>query len=235
MTLGWQKIINLPWLKFFQYIQYFFYVAANWSLSIAFVLIRQEIRGEKKYGINTTGADELKNLKKKGIDISHATLYMPVSYQLLEETLQQINSDNKKHFFDIGCGKGRAMCVAAHFGFNKISGVDFSKEFCDVAISNLTITKQNLPIINYSVIEADAAVTNIPDDVDCIFLFNPFDEEIMKKVLQQIKASINDNPRKLSVIYANPLYKKLFLEEGFTETYYTKKLYYFEISMLSKN
>ena len=29
---------------------------------------------------HTTGADELKNLAKKGIDISHATIYMPVSY-----------------------------------------------------------------------------------------------------------------------------------------------------------
>ncbi|MES2851042.1 MAG: class I SAM-dependent methyltransferase [Bacteroidota bacterium] len=222
-------------MKFFQYIQYFFYVAANWSLSIAFVLIRHEIRGEKKYNINTTGADELQKLKRKGIDISHATMYMPVSYQLFEEALQQINSDNKKHFFDIGCGKGRAMCVAAHFGFYKISGVDFSKEFCDAAISNLLITKQQLPAINYSVIVADAAVTNIPGDVDCIFLFNPFDEEIMKKVLLHVKSSINSNPRKLNVIYANPLYKTLFLEEGFTETYYTKKLHYFEISILSKN
>jgi SAM-dependent methyltransferase len=222
-------------LKFLQYIQYFFYVATNWSFTVALVLIRYEILGEKKYGINTTGADELKKLKKKGIDISHATMYMPVSYQLLEETLDQINSDNKKHFFDIGCGKGRAMCVAAHFGFNKISGVDFSKEFCDDAISNLLITKQKIPAINYSVIEADAAVTNIPDDVDCIFLFNPFDEEIMKKVLEHIKSSINNKPRVLNIIYANPLYKKLFLEEGFTETYYTKKLHYFEITILSKN
>ncbi len=113
---------------------------------------------------------------------------MPVSYQLLEETLQQINSDNKNHFFDIGCGKGRAMCVAAHFGFNKISGVDFSKEFCDVAISKPHNNKTKpTNQLNYSVIEADAAVTNIPDDVDCIFLFNPFDEVIMKKVLQKLK------------------------------------------------
>ena len=89
-------------------------------------MIRHEIKGEKKYGINTTGADELKKLKKKGIDVSHATMYMPVSYQLLEETLLQIPGDNKKHFFDIGCGKGRAMCVAAHYGFAKISGIDFS-------------------------------------------------------------------------------------------------------------
>lgn len=221
-------------MKLFRYIQYFFYVGANWNWFIAFVLLRSEIKGEKKYGINTTGADELKKLKKKGIDISHSTMYMPVSYQLLEETLQQIPDDNKKHFFDIGCGKGRAMCVAAHYGFTKISGVDFSKEFCDDAKNNLQQTKQKLPAINFLIKEADAAVTNIPDDVDYIFLFNPFDETVMKKVMENIKASINTNSREVNVVYANPLCKKLFIENGFTETYYKKRLKYFEISILNK-
>ncbi len=221
-------------MKLLQFLRYFFYVVTNWNFTIAFVLLRHEIRGEKKYSINTTGADELKNVKKKGIDISHATLYMPVSYQLIEDALTQIPSENKIHFFDIGCGKGRAMCVAAHYGFNKISGVDFSKEFCDAATNNLTTTKQIIPSINYSVTEADAAVTSILPDVDCIFLFNPFDEEIMKKVMQHIDDSITKNPRKMYVIYANPICKKLFLENGFTETYYTKKLRYFEVSILSK-
>jgi cyclopropane fatty-acyl-phospholipid synthase-like methyltransferase len=160
---------------------------------------------------------------------------MPVSYQLLEETLQQIAAENKKHFFDIGCGKGRAMCVAVYYGFNKISGVDFSKEFCDEAEKNLSLTKQKLPAINFSVKDADAAVTNIPDDVDCIFLFNPFDEAVMKKVIININASLSRNPRKLNVMYANPLDKNLFIKNNFTETYYSKKLKYFEISVLSIN
>lgn len=220
-------------MKFFKYIRYFFYVATNWNITIAFVLLRHEIRGEKKYGINTTGADELKSLKKKGIDISHATLYMPVSYQLIEEALKQIPAENKNQFFDIGCGKGRAMCVAAHAGFRKISGVDFSKEFCNAATDNLIATKETFPAMNYSVIESDAAITPIPTDVDCIFLFNPFDEEIMKKVMQHINDSIRKEPRKINVIYANPLCKNLFLNNGFTEVYYTKKLQYFEISILS--
>lgn len=221
-------------MKILRYIQYFFYIGANWNWYIAFIVIRHEIKGEKKYGINTTGADELQKLKRKGIDISHATMYMPVSYQLLEETLLQIPGNAKKHFLDIGCGKGRAMCVAAHYGFTKISGIDFSKEFCEAAKHNLEQTQQQLSEIRFSVTEGDAAVTTIPGDVDCIFLFNPFDETVMKKVVQHINASISRNPRAINVIYANPLYKKLFTENGFTETYYRKNLKYFEISILHK-
>ena len=61
-------------MKLFSYIKYFFYLAFNWYFKIAWYIIKQEIKGEKKYGITTTGADELKSLEKKGIDIEHATI-----------------------------------------------------------------------------------------------------------------------------------------------------------------
>lgn len=224
----------LPVLKIFNYIRYFFFLGTNWNWRIALVLIRNEIKGEKKYGIDTTGADELKKLERKGIDISHATMYMPVSYPLLEEALKQVLPKNKKHFFDIGSGKGRAMCVAAHYGFAKISGVDFSKEFCEAAEKNLCIIKSELPALDFSVMAEDASLVAIPEDVDCIFLFNPFDETVMKKVVQNIKKSVENKPRHLNIIYANPLYKKLFISNGFSESFHLKRLKYFEISILTR-
>jgi len=220
-------------LKSFRYIQYFFYVGFNWGWRIAFAIIGQEIAGEKKYGINSTGADELKKLKKAGVDISHATMYMPVSYRLLEKTLEQINPLSKKHFLDIGCGKGRAMCVAAGNGFSKVSGIDFSASFCADAVANLSITQKKIPALDFTVIEQDAAAYKIPGDTDCIFLFNPFDELVMKKVVANIMTSLKANPRELNIIYANPLYKALFLENNFKEVYYSKTMQQFEVSILN--
>ena len=92
-------------------------------------MIKQEVSGERKYGINTTGADELHNLEKQGIDISHATIYMPVSYTLLEEIFEQLPVTTCNHFLDMGSGKGRALCVAAHKGFKQVTGLDFSNRF----------------------------------------------------------------------------------------------------------
>jgi SAM-dependent methyltransferase len=218
-------------LKFILYIRYFFYLAINWHVKIAWYIIRQEIKGEKKYGINTTGADELRSLEKKGIDTEHATIYMPVNYGLLEEIFDQLKISSFHHFLDIGCGKGRAMCVAANKGFAKVSGIDFSKEFCDAAIKNLAFTKQKFPLLNYSVINNDAFYYAIPDDVDCIFLFNPFDEIIMGGVIENIRESFGANPRKITVIYANPMYKDLFLAEGFTKVFATQKMNYLEAAI----
>ena len=77
-------------MRFFTYIKYFFYLASNWNLRIAWHILDKEIKGEKKYGIQTTGADELKKLEAKGIDISHATIYMPASYDLLETVFTEL-------------------------------------------------------------------------------------------------------------------------------------------------
>ena len=220
-------------MKFFTYIKYFYFLFINWNIKIAWIMIRQEIAGEKKYGINTTGADELYKLEKQGIDISHATIYMPVSYTLLEEAFKKLNSNNPQtHLLDIGCGKGRALCVAAHQGFKKVTGLDFAKNLCEDAKENLNITRQKIPELEYKVINNDAFYFEIPDDVDCIFLFNPFDEIIMSAVVNNIFSSLQNNPRKITIIYVNPLHKELFLKAGYKEIWHKKKMKYLEVSIL---
>ena len=218
-----------------QYINYFFYLASNWNLRIAWHIVGKEIKGEKKYSIQTTGADELQKLEAKGIDISHATIYMPASYDLLEATFAEIKQYNLSNFLDIGCGKGRAMCVAAHHGFKQVTGIDFSKELCSNAKENLEITKKNFPSLSYKVINNDAFYYEIPADVDCIFLFNPFDEIIMHGVIENIDTSLQEFPRDLYIIYLNPLHKKQFIENGYKEIFYTKRLKYLEGSILKKD
>lgn len=204
-------------------------------MRIAYHVIRQEIKGEKKYGIDTTGADELKHLSKKGIDISHATIYMPASFDLLEEIFDHIDISNYHHFIDLGCGKGRTLCVAANYGCKKVSGVELSKKLCDAAVENLIHTSKKLPSLLYDIKNNDAFYYPIPTDTDCIFLFNPFDEIIMSGVVQHIIQSICLQSRNITVIYVNPLYKHLFISEGFKEIYHSKKLKYLEVSILKKN
>ncbi len=219
-------------MKSLTYIKYFYFLLINWNARIAWYMIRQEIKGEKKYDINTTGADELFKLEKQGIDISHATIYMPVSYSLLDEVFEQLKIKSPTHFLDIGCGKGRALCVAAHQGFKRVTGIDFAKDLFEQAKENLAITKQKIPELEYKVINNDAFYFEIPDDVDCIFFFNPFDEIIMSAVVNNIAESLQNNPRKISIIYVNPLHKEQFLKAGFTETWHSKKMKYLEASIL---
>jgi SAM-dependent methyltransferase len=222
-------------LKTFQYIQYFFYLATNWNIRIACHIIRKEIRGEKKYGIKTTGADELESLQKKGIDIEHATIYMPVSYDVLEDVFAAARIQQFHHLLDIGSGKGRALCVAAHAGVQELTGIDISKEFCALSKKNLDYTASLYPSIQFNIHNTDAFYFEIPVNVDCIFLFNPFDDVIMSAVLEKIEESLHTNPRKMTIIYANPIQKHLFVEYDYKEVYHIQKLQYLEAIILTKN
>ena len=219
-------------MKFFRYLYYFFYIAFNWNVRLAFFVLYYEIRGEKKYKINTTGFDELKKLQKKGIDISHATMYMPVSYYLLNKAFRHIAETPKNNFVDIGCGKGRALCVAAREGFNKVTGVELSPDLCNETKENLERTKSISNHLQYELHNMDAAIFDIPSDANCIFFFNPFDEVIMSEVVNNIKKSLKKAPRNITVIYANPLHKDLLIDTGFQEKYHTRELDYLEMSIL---
>lgn len=221
-------------MQAFKFIRYFFYLAGNWNIRIARHIIKHEIRGEKKYGIETTGADELQSLEDKGIDITHSTIYMPASYDLLEEVFAKHHVQSFHHFVDIGCGKGRSLCVAAASGIKKVTGIDLSKEFCEAAKKNLELTKKKHPELAYKIYNNDAFYFDIDSDVDCIFLFNPFDDTIMSGVLENIEVSLENNPRKMTIIYVNPLQKHLFLEGGYKEIDHVQRLHYLEASVFEK-
>ncbi len=219
-------------MKLITYIKYFHFLWDNWDLKIAWYMIKQEIWGERKYAINTTGADELLKLEEMGIDVSHATIYMPVSFNLMEEILQQLRPVSLRHFLDMGCGKGRAMCIAAHYGFDKVTGIDLSKDLCQLAEKNLTKTKWRFPKLQYKLVNNDAFYFEIPNDADCLFFFNPFDEIIMSAVVNNIFESLDANPRKLRIIYVNPLHKEQFLKAGYKQIWHCKKMEYLEAVIL---
>ena len=197
-------------------------------------MIQNEIRGEKKYGINTTGADDLKHLEKKGVDISHATIYMPASYDLLEIFFSEIKLSTFQHFLDIGCGKARAMCVAAAFGVKKITGIELSKELYKNAQENIAATKVKYPSTEFKIYNNDAFYFEIDDNVDCVFMFNPFDETIMSGVMENIETSLDNNPRDMTIVYINPVEKHVLLEWGYEEIFHYQKKHYLEGSVFVK-
>ncbi len=221
-------------MKAIRYLRYFTYLAANWNLGIALHIIKNEIRGEKKYGINTTGVDELSSLKKMGIDIEHATIYMPASYDILEDIFEWLRPHGLKFLLDLGSGKGRVLCVAADYGFQKIVGLDFSRSLCQAANANLASIKTDHPGIEAQVFHNDAFYFIIPGEVDCLFFFNPFDDVIMSGVIENIRTSLLETPRKLYIVYLNPQHKHLFLEQDFKVIHHIKKMHYLEAVIMVK-
>ncbi|KAA9036593.1 class I SAM-dependent methyltransferase [Ginsengibacter hankyongi] len=207
----------------------------NWNFPLAFFSIYHEIKGERKYNLDTIELDRLKTITITGNNLEHASIYQACNYFILEKGFNYLRSINEnKNITDFGCGKGRAMIVAAHYGFNNITGIDFAKALCLSAEKNMLETHLLSPLVKFNIICDDVVNYKIANEQTVFFFFNPFDEAIMLKVVKNILSSLKEKDRKIYIMYANPVHKEIFLSAGFEEEYYLKKLQYLELSILSK-
>lgn len=217
------------------YLKYFFFIGTHWNFRLAAFTIYHEIRGEKKYQIDTSLIDYLQREKIESNNLEHASIYQGANYYLIEKALKFLKDENANNSItDLGCGKGRILVVAAHYGFTTITGVDFAPLLCLEAERNIDKAKPFFPLVNFKVICDDAVNYKIEKDTNVFFFFNPFDEVIMLQVVKNILSSLKENDRKIYVVYVNPLHKDIFLSAGFTEEYYLMKMKYLELSILSK-
>lgn len=218
------------------YIRYFFYIGWNWNFRLAWVILKHEIRGEKKYGIHTTGYDDLsKSLSQK--ERTHASVYQPINYLIAEWLLEQITKEEitNGHLLDAGCGKGRFLAMAAHRGFPKVTGIDLSAAMCHDAVETtekIQRSYKHLLPTQFFIDQADAAQYSPAQDVNVIFLFNPFDQHILKPFIQHVVHSLRKHPRTMKILYANPEYKALWIKAGFKEMKSIEKLKWLQACVL---
>lgn len=220
-------------MKYFYYIRLFFFIAFNWDIRLAWFTVCHEIRGEKKYNINTRKIKNIKKLSIQGDNLEHAEIYQGANYYLLEKVFDYLQTiEANQNILDFGCGKGRVLAVAAYYGFKKITGVEFAKELCEEARKNIIPVKQKFSEKIFNVINANAVDFTIEKDTNVFFFFNPFNEIVMLKVAKNILQSLKENPREAYVVYLNPVHKEIFMSAGFEQVYHLEKLKYIEASIL---
>lgn len=113
-------------------------------------------------------------------------------------------------FFDMGCGKGRVLMMAAEHGFYDITGVEFAEPLAHAAEENIAryLRKKNWQSVNIDVVHCDAATYSFPDKNAVIFFYNPFAESVMAKTLQNIRSSARLN-RQRYIIYHTAFFDDL--------------------------
>lgn len=222
-------------MKIFYYLKYFYFISKNWNPRLGAFTVCHEIKGERKYGIDTIKIARLLDEKIESENLSHASIYQASSYYLIEKAFEFLKNEKvNSGLLDFGCGRGRILVVAAHYGFKKITGIDFSPILCIDAEANAEKAVSIFPGIDINVICTDAISYQIEPYQNCFFFFNPFDEVVLLKVVKNILSSLKDFPRKIFIIYINPVHRHIFLSAGFEEEYFFKKMEYLEFSILSK-
>ncbi len=175
-----------------------------------------EIKRGPKYRISTVKPEKLNRLTITEGDISKSSPYEAVSYFLLEKMLTLFRMiSNQTSIVDLGCGRGRVMAAAAHFGFTSITGIDFAKELCEEAEKNMLKTQLRFKNIKWEVLCKDVLNYDIQANDSVFFMFNPFEKEILNKFLGKIEVSLKEFPRIIWFLYASPVYQDCLIQFGY--------------------
>lgn len=117
-------------------------------------------------------------------------------------------------FIDFGCGKGRAILLASELGFREVVGVELNPNLAAIAQANAEVWtasgKAKCPV---RIVCGDALDLEWPEGPCLAYLYNPFGEQVMRRLAKNMKAHFSCRPGDLEVIYQKPEQAALFTED----------------------
>jgi SAM-dependent methyltransferase len=127
--------------------------------------------------------------------------YESKSYYLNWLYLRPIRLGAEDIVYDIGCGAGRLLFVAALCGVKRCVGLELSQRLSELARTNASRLKW--PHAPIEIRQADASKEDFSDGT--VFLMcNPFGARTLGAVINQIQSSLEANPRQIRLIYIHP-------------------------------
>jgi hypothetical protein len=162
-----------------------------------------------------TSTDPYVRLEDVGLASPGRNDYQASRWRWLRRALRGCEITRDDVLVEFGSGMGRVVYVAARrYPFGRVVGVEISQEFNDVALKNLEHERHRLRCQNVEIVTADAVEFVVPDDMTYAYLFNPFKAEIFAAVIENIVASLDRRPRRVTLCYAYPAMEEAVLATG---------------------
>jgi SAM-dependent methyltransferase len=125
----------------------------------------------------------------------------PVHYEssgnsYLGKVLKNLPITVNDTIIDFGCGKGGAVLYMSRFPFKKIIGVEYSQPLYLKAKYN--VEKMNKKQIE--ILHGDAGEYTDYENVNFIYMYNPFGQEVIKQILDNLCKSFYTKPRVIYII-----------------------------------
>lgn len=157
---------------------------------------------EWRFGVQTDGGASPEQL---GFTNPACRRYEATDYATLFRLLGGLKwQEGRELFIDFGCGKGRVLLVAAMQPVRRVIGVELSPELSAIARRNIHRAQRRLRCRDVEVITCSADAYVIPPAPLTIFFWNPFGGEILERVLDNVRLSHRERPRRIRVIAAYP-------------------------------
>jgi SAM-dependent methyltransferase len=144
---------------------------------------RDEETFDSRYDVETSGMVRI--VSTASPNAAHGNRYEACSEEIIRWSIEHCASPAASTvFIDIGCGKGKAMIIAAEYGFSRIIGIEYSESLAKAAIRNLETSR-----VESQVLIEDAVAYRFPPGQSLVFMYNPFDQHVFRQVLRHIPSS----------------------------------------------
>ena len=138
------------------------------------------------------------------------SLYQPTEPAAFHEMLHALRSYggldfSEFVFVDLGSGKGRTLMMASDYPFQRIIGVELLPALNQIARENVArYQNESQKCFAIDCVCADAASFPLPATPLILYMFNPFPELALRRVLGHVLECLNGNARPVYVLYHNP-------------------------------
>jgi SAM-dependent methyltransferase len=171
-----------------------------------------ERRWDVEHGVETDGVVHPANLDACSDNWVHAVQYQPSDPALFNRALSSVALEHERFIFvDVGSGKGRGLVLAARYPFRRIIGVEFSRELHAIAERNVSGAGLDGRV---ELVCCDVLNLPLPDEPLAIYLYNPFEAEVMRPFVVNVERSLRDKPRAIRVFYSNPIHARIWDESA---------------------
>jgi SAM-dependent methyltransferase len=170
-----------------------------------------------EHRVNTTSAAV--GWRDRLLGVFHSP-YQPTELSLFHEMLEALrqHSHSDLHnfiFIDLGSGKGRTLLMASDYPFRRVAGVELLPALHQRALENLKqYRSESQQCFVVESICADATEFSFPDEPTVVYLFNPFPEWGLRRMMANLEHSLREHPRAVFVLYHNPLLEHVLGESA---------------------
>ncbi|MDB5069753.1 MAG: histone methylation family protein [Candidatus Eremiobacteraeota bacterium] len=156
---------------------------------------------ERRLGFHSAGLIPIETLIPQWRDCHD---YFPSTFSHFRLLLDALAIGPHDVFVDYGAGKGRTLAVAAEYPFKRVIGVEIAPALVAAARVNLARAVPAARLHAVEMWEGNAADYRLPDDATVTYIYNPFHGSVLRAVLADIRRSLDDAPRRMTVVINNP-------------------------------
>lgn len=175
------------------------FVPNHYRVSVVLSSLREKLRG-----LDFSMPDRMYDRNR-----NDGAMYVASPDEILLDLLSCVDIAKFHGFFDVGCGKGYVLWKAGQWGFDRVGGVEYDWKLyktCEANLEKLGVRKA------VDITCGDACEYEHYGDYDVFYFFNPFMDDVMRRVMEKILDQCAG--KEIMILYYRPRYTDAIESSG---------------------